>query len=41
MDSALLGKLVRELDSKFEREGRKIVLNVDNCPAHPRVKDLQ
>ena len=32
---------IRELDSKFEREGRKIVLIVDNFPAHSHVKDLK
>ena len=41
MDSILFEEWIRELDSKFEREGRKIVLNVDNCPAHLRVKDLK
>lgn len=30
---------IRELDSKFEREGRKIVLIVENFPAHSHVKD--
>ena len=32
---------IRELDSKFEREGRKIVLIVDDFPAHSHVKDLK
>ena len=41
MDSILFEGWIRELDSKFERESRKIVLIVDNCPAHPRVKDLK
>ena len=41
MDSILFEEWIRELDSKFQREGRKIVLIVDNCPAHPRVKDLK
>ena len=41
MDGVLFEEWIRELDSKFEREGRKVVLIVDNCPAHPRVKDLK
>ena len=32
---------VRELDGKFVREDRKVVLIVDNCPAHPRVGRLK
>ena len=39
MDGFLFEEWIRELDSKFEREGRKFVLIVDNCPAHPRLKD--
>ena len=41
MDKVLFEEWIRELDCKFEREGRKIVLIMDNCPAHPRVKDLK
>ena len=40
MDSALFEEWVRELDRKFVREGRKIVLIVDNCPAHPHIEGL-
>ena len=32
---------VRELDSKGQREDRKIALMVDNCPAHPDINDLK
>lgn len=41
MDSILFEEWIRELDSKFEGEGRKIVLIEDNCAAHPHVKDLE
>ena len=41
MDSILFEEWIRVLDSKFEREGRKIVFIVDNCPAHQCVKDLK
>ena len=40
-DGVLFAEWIRELDSKFETEGRKVVLIVDDCPAHPRVKDLE
>jgi len=39
MNSILFWGWIRELDSRFEREGRKIVLIVDNSPTHPHVKD--
>ena len=35
MISFLFDEWVKELDRKFEKENRKIVLIVDNCPAHP------
>ena len=30
-----------ELDSKLHHEGRKVVMIVDNCPAHPRIENLK
>ena len=41
MNSDLFEEWVRELDRKFEREERKVVLIVDNCPAHPVIKNLK
>ena len=41
MDSQLFEEWAREQDQKFEREGRKVVLVVDNCPAHPEVANLK
>ena len=41
MDCVFFEEWIRELDSKFEREGRKVALIVDNCPAHTRIKDLK
>ena len=38
MDGALFEEWVRELHRKFLREGRKIALIVDNCPAHPLIE---
>ena len=32
---------MRKLDAKFDAEGRKIVLIIDNCPAHPNVDNLK
>ncbi|KAK3082475.1 hypothetical protein FSP39_016336 [Pinctada imbricata] len=41
MTGQLYTAWVRELDRKFAREKRKVLLFVDNCPAHPVVKDLK
>ena len=41
MSSFLFDEWVKELDRKFEKENRKIVLIVDNCPAHPIVEELK
>ena len=41
MDSQLFEEWAREQDQKFEREGRKVALVVDNCPAHPEVANLK
>lgn len=41
MNSDLFEEWVRELDAKFVREGRKVALIVENCPAHPHVEGLQ
>ena len=41
MSSFLFDKWVKGLDRKFEKENRKIVLIVDNCPAHPAVDGLK
>ena len=40
MDSILFEEWVRELDRCFTKEGRKIVLLVDNCAAHPSIDNL-
>ena len=41
MSSFLFDEWVKELDKKFEKENRKIVLIVDNCPARPIVDELK
>ena len=41
MSSFLFDEWVKELDRKFEKENCKIVLIVDNCPAHPIVDGLK
>ena len=41
MDSELFEEWVRELDCKFEKEGRKVALIIDNCPAHPAIESLK
>ena len=35
INSELFEEWVREQDEKFENEGRKVALIIDNCPAHP------
>ena len=40
MDGTLFEEL-RELDCKFEMQGKKIVMIVDNCPVHPEVSGLK
>ena len=40
MDSTLFEEWVREVDRRFTKEGRKIVLLVDNCPANPFIDNL-
>ena len=41
MDSEIFSDYARKLDTKFDAEGRKIVLIIDNCPAHPNVDNLK
>ena len=40
MDSHIFEEWVRKLDRTFPMEGRKIVLLIDDCPAHPSVSNL-
>ena len=40
MDSHIFEEWVRKLDRKFPMEGRKILLLIDDCPAHPSVSNL-
>lgn len=39
--SEIFEKLLREWDAELRRKCRKIILIVDNCPAHPHVRNLQ
>ncbi len=41
MDGDLFKEWVKELDSKFVAEKRKVAVLVDNCPAHPEVTELK
>ena len=40
MTSDLFEKWVRELDAKMTRQNRRILLVLDNCPAHPQIGNL-
>ena len=37
VDGTLFEEWLHELDRKFEKQGGKVVMIVDNCPAHPEV----
>ena len=41
MLSGIFEDWLRKLDKKFARNGRKIIMLVDNCPAHPKVSNLK
>ena len=41
MDGVLFEEWVREIDRKFDAEGRKIALVIDNCPSHPDIANLK
>ena len=41
MDSDLFENWVREQDNNFEGQNRKVLLIVDNCPAHPEIGGLK
>ena len=41
MDGIIFEEWLHELDRKFERQERKIIMIVDNCPAHPEIKGLE
>ena len=41
MDGTLFEEWLDELDRQFEMQGRKVIMIVDNCPAHPEVSGLK
>lgn len=41
MLSGIFEEWLRKLDKQFTRKGRKVIMLVDNCPAHPKVADLK
>ena len=41
IDGTLLEEWLHKLDRKFEMQGKKVVMIVDNCPAHPEVSGLK
>ena len=40
MTGVLFEEWVRKLDSSFRAESRKVAFLIDNCPAHPEIKNL-
>ena len=41
MDGTIFEEWLHELDRNFEMQGKKIVMIVDNCPAHAEVSGLK
>lgn len=41
MDSVLFEEGIREMDTKFTKEKKKVALIIDNCPAHPTIDNLK
>ena len=41
IDSVLFEEWIREMDSKFTKEKKKVALIIDNCPAHPTIDNLK
>ena len=41
MDGVLLAEWVRKMEKNFVFIGRKIALVINNCPAHPQIKNLK
>ena len=41
MTSDIFTSWLKKIDKKFDRQGRKAAMIVDNCPAHPQVKGLK
>ena len=37
MTSEIFVRWIKRLDKKFKQEDRKILMFVDNCPAHPKI----
>ena len=35
MNGVLFEEWLRDVNKKFQAEGRKVALIIDNCPAHP------
>ena len=41
MDSVRLEEWIREMDTKFTKEKKKVALIIDNCPAHLSIDNLK
>ena len=35
MNGVLFEEWLRDVNKKFQAEGRKVAMSIDNCPAHP------
>jgi hypothetical protein len=41
MTGELFTSWLMKLDKQFHRQNRKVVMVIDNCPAHPKIKGLK
>ena len=41
MDSVLFDEWIREMDTKFTKQKKKLVPIIDNCPAYPTIDNLK
>ncbi|XP_048757081.2 tigger transposable element-derived protein 4-like [Ostrea edulis] len=41
MTSCIFAQWLKDLDRKFTREKRKVLLFIDNCAAHPKIENLK
>ena len=41
MDNVLFEKLILEMNKEFPKEKKKVILIIDNCPAHPTIDNIK
>ena len=41
MDNVLFAELILEMNKEFPKEKKKVILIIDNCPAHPTIDNIK